>query len=147
MYNADYAEVAKYASSVGLLVDRCSNRENPFGTVWLVGTDKVATCAHLVVLFQEFLPGLKVRFPAIGQEWEVIDAQFHPKFDRKVATELAQRSLSQPVPALALQDHNLAILHLSRNLNDPGREAVTTFNKKISKIMSNKCVTSVVGVL
>jgi hypothetical protein len=132
MYDADYAEVAKYAGSVGLLVDRASKRENPFGTVWMVDHDKVATCAHLVVLFQDFLQGLKVRFPASGQEWEVIDAHFHPKFDRKVATELAERSLSQPVPALALQDHNLVILHLSRDLSELGREQLTTFNKKIS---------------
>jgi hypothetical protein len=132
MFAPDYAEVAKYAGSVGLLVDRCVKRENPFGTVWLVDKDKVATCAHLVVLFQEFLPGLKVRFPSLGQDWEILDAQFHPKFDRKVATELAHRSLSQPVPALALQDHNLVILHLSRELTELKGDAATTFNKKIS---------------
>jgi hypothetical protein len=132
MFANDYAEVAKYAGSVGLLVDRCVKLENPFGTVWLVDNDKVATCAHLVVLFQDFLQGLKVRFPGIGQEWEVRDAQFHPKFDRKLATELAIRSLSQPVPALALQDQNLVILHLTRDLTEIGGATVTSFNKKIS---------------
>lgn len=132
MFAPDYAQVAKYAGSVGLLVDRCVKRENPFGTVWMVDRDRVATCAHLIILFQEFLQGLKIRFPASGQEWEILDAQFHPKFDRKVATELAVRSLSQPVPALALQDHNLVILKLSRDLSELGSDTVTSFNKKIS---------------
>lgn len=132
MFRSNYADVAKYAGSVGLLVDRCVKREHPFGTVWLVEENKVATCAHLVVLFEEFLGGLKVRFPAIGQDWEVVDAMFHPKFDRKLAEELARRSLSAPVPALALQDQNLVILTLSRELRDLGKDAATTFNKKIS---------------
>lgn len=132
MFAPDYAEVAKYAGSVGLLVDRCVKREQPFGTVWLVDSDKVATCAHLVVLFEDFLAGLKVRFPALGQDWEVVEAQYHPKFDRKLAMELAQRSLSTPVPALALQDQNLVILKLSRELSDLRAEAKTGFNKKIS---------------
>lgn len=132
MFAPDYAEVAKYAGSVGLLVDRCVKREQPFGSVWLVDTDKVVTCAHLVVLYSEFLEGIKVRFPGLGQDWEIIDAQFHPKFDRKVAMEMAQRSLSAPVPALALQDHNLVVLQLSRELTELRSDQMTSFNRKLS---------------
>lgn len=132
MSRSDYTEVAKYAGSIGLLVDRCSRRDNPFGTVWMVDEDKVATCAHLVVLYADFLRGLKVRFPASNQEWEIVEAQFHPRFDRRVAVEMAQRSLSAPVPALALQDYNLVILRLSRGLTDLGSDESTTFNKKVS---------------
>ncbi len=132
MFSSDYAEVAKYAGSVGLLIDRCVKREIPFGTVWLVDTDKVATCAHSVILFADFLAGLKVRFPAFEHDWEIVDAQFDPKFDRKAATEMAQRSLSAPVPALALQEHNLVILQLSRELTELKSDAATTFNKKLA---------------
>ncbi len=125
-------DIGKYASSIGLLVDRCVKREEAFGSVWLVGDDKAATCAHHVVLYEDFLTGLKVSFPSINQEWEVVDAVFHPRFDRKVAHEMAQRSLSTPVPALALQDHNLVILTLSRHLSGLSRDTATTFNKKLA---------------
>jgi hypothetical protein len=125
-------EIAKYASSVGMLVDRCVRREEPFGTAWLIDNHRVVTCAHLVVLYLEDLTALKVGFPAMNQDWEVKDVDFHPRFDTQVAMELAQRSLSQPVPALALQDHNLAVLTLSRNLSDLTPDFKTSFNKKLS---------------
>jgi hypothetical protein len=125
-------EIAKYATSVGMLVDRCVRREEPFGTVWMVEQNKVVTCAHLVVLYLEDLNALKVSFPATGQDWEVRDVDFHPRFDIKTANELSQRSLSQPVPALALQDHNLAVLTLSRSLVELTTDFMTTFNKKLS---------------
>jgi hypothetical protein len=128
---ANLQDLNKHASSIGLLVDRCVKREEPFGTVWLVDNNRVATCAHLVVLFEEFLPGLKVRFPHIQQEWEIVDMLFHPRFDRKLAHELAKRALLEPVPSPALQDHNLVILKLSRELSSLKQESVTTFNKKI----------------
>jgi hypothetical protein len=126
------ASISQFANSVGLLVDRCVKREEPFGTVWMVGPDQFATCAHLVVLYEEHLSALKVRFPALSQEWEVVDIMFHPRFDRKAAYEMAQRSLSDPVPALPLQEHNLAVLKLARNLSPLDLEFATTFNKRLS---------------
>lgn len=132
MINPAYKDVAKYAGSVGLLVDRCVRREQPFGTVWLVDEDTVATCAHLVVLYEEFLRGIKVHFPDTGLDWEVLEAKFHPKFDRKLAVDLAQRSLSSAVPALALQDNNLVLLKIGRNVQELAPDDATTFNKKIS---------------
>lgn len=125
-------EIARYAASVGMLVDRCVRREEPFGTVWLVDHNKVVTCAHLMVLYLEELTALKVSFPALGQDWEVTDVGFHPRFDLSLAAELAQRSLSQPVPAMALQDHNLAVLTLARSLSDLTPDFKTSFNKKLS---------------
>jgi hypothetical protein len=126
------AALGKYASSVGLLIDRCVKRELPFGTVWTVGPDLVATCAHLVVMYADFLTALKVRFPALDQEWEVVEAMFHPKFDRKAAYDMAMGALSASAPALALQDYNLVILKLARNLPTLSADAATTFNKRIS---------------
>jgi hypothetical protein len=78
-----FRDIAKYSGSVGLLVDRAVKRELPFGTVWLVDRDMVATCAHLVVLYQDLLPALKVRFPTIGQDWSIVDLKFHPRFDMR----------------------------------------------------------------
>lgn len=107
-------------------------REVPFGTVWFVGDNKVVTCAHHVILYADFFQALKVRFPATNQDWEVEDMYFHPRFDQKVAFELAQRSLLEPVPAMALQDHNIVILHLKRSLSDMDPETKTTFNRKLA---------------
>ncbi|MBX9685362.1 MAG: DUF4388 domain-containing protein [Candidatus Obscuribacterales bacterium] len=125
-------DISKFARSVGLLIDRCMQREVPFGTVWMVGDNKAVTCAHHVVIYSDFLQALKVRFPAINQDWEIEDVFFHPRFDQKVAFELAQRSLLEPVPAMALQDHNLVILHLRRTLSDMDAETKTTFNRKLA---------------
>jgi hypothetical protein len=125
-------DISKFARSVGFLIDRCMQGEVPFGTVWLVGDNKVVTCAHLVVLYGEFFQALKVHFPATNQSWEVEDAYFHPRFEQKIAFELSQRSLLEPVPALALQDHNLVILQLKRSLSDMDPETRTTFNRKLA---------------
>lgn len=126
------SDIAKFARSTGLLIDRCMQREVPFGTVWLVGENKVATTAHHVVLYADFFQALKVHFPSTNQDWEVDDAFFHPHFNQKVAFELAQRSLLEPVPALSLQDHNVVILQLKRSLSDMDPDTKTTFNRKLA---------------
>jgi hypothetical protein len=125
-------DISKFARSVGFLVDRCMQGEVPFGTVWLVGDNRVVTCAHHVILYAEFFQALKVYFPATNQSWEVEDAYFHPHFDQKIAFELGRRSLLEPVPALALQDHNVVILQLRRTLSDMDPETRTTFNRKLA---------------
>lgn len=125
-------DISKFARSVGILIDRCMQGEVPFGTVWLVGENKVVTCAHLVVLYAEFFQALKVHFPATNQSFEVADAVFHPRFDQKAAFDLARRSLLEPVPALALQDHNVVILQLKQTLSDMDPETRTTFNRKVA---------------
>jgi len=45
---------------------------------------------------------------------------------------MAQRSLSAPVPALALQDNNIVLLKLSRTLSSLSADTATSFNKKIA---------------
>ncbi len=125
-------DISKFARSTGLIIDRCMQREVPFGTCWLIGENKVVACAHNIVLYSDFFQALKVKFPATNQDWEVEDAFFHPRFDQKVAFELAQRSLLEPVPALALQDHNIVILHLKRTLSDMDAETKTSFNRKLA---------------
>ena len=125
-------DISKFARSVGLLVDRCMQGEVPFGTVFMIGDNKVVTCAHHVVLYSEFFQALKVHFPATNQSWEVEDAYFHPRFDQKIAHELSQRSLSEPVPAQALQDHNVVILQLKRTLSDMDPDTKTKLNRKLA---------------
>lgn len=125
-------EIHKFARSTGLLIDRCMQKEQPFGTVWLVGENQAVTTAHHIILYTDFLAAIKVRFPAVNQEWEISDVSFHPRFDQRGAFELAERSLVEPVPAMALQDHNVVILKLSRGLSDIDQESRTTFNRKVS---------------
>ncbi|HEY9870446.1 MAG TPA: DUF4388 domain-containing protein, partial [Candidatus Obscuribacterales bacterium] len=116
------SDIGRLAGSVGLLIDRSASRQEAFGTAWLIGEDQVATCAHLMVLFADYLPAVKVRFPAVDEDREVVEAVFHPRFNRELATELAQTSLIMPVSALSLADNNVVILKLSRHLTplDPG---------------------------
>src|SRR5271170_5692166 len=94
------SDISQFAGSVGCLVDRCLKQESTLGTAWMVSHDKVATCAHLVVLYPECLPALKVRFPAAGQEREVVAVSFHPKFNTKNADLMARKALTSSVPAL-----------------------------------------------
>lgn len=122
----------KTARSIGLLVDRCMRREQPFATVCLIGDMKAITCAHSVVLYQNALAALKVQFPYVNQQFEISEVTFHPRFDLRAVHELAIKSLSVPVPALALQDHNVAILTLSRNVSELSAEIKTEFNKKLA---------------
>ena len=127
-----YQDVAKLSGSVGALIDNCVRDSQQIGTVWLVDDETVATCAHLVILYSEFLRGLKVQFPAVGRAYEVTSATFHPRFDQTLAVEMAQRSLNSSVPALALQDHNLVLLKISPEKTALDRDAATRFNKQIS---------------
>lgn len=125
-------DVRCHAGSVGLLMDRTLKREEALGSVWLVDQDKVATCAHLLVLYTDVLDALKVRFPANREEWGITEAVFHPEFKVKQASQAARRSLGSPVPALALQDHNLVILTLTPGLLEPGPELVSAVNEQLS---------------
>src|SRR5262249_29578436 len=125
-------DVRCYAGSVGLLIDRCLKREEPLGATWLVENDKIATCAHLAVLYADFLDSLKVRFPANREEWGVTNAVFHPEFKLKQAAQAARRSLASSVPALALQDHNLVIFTLTPILPDLSPQLVQTVNDQLS---------------
>ncbi|MBY0357215.1 MAG: DUF4388 domain-containing protein [Candidatus Obscuribacterales bacterium] len=130
--NQKNGDIKKFARSTGMLFDRCLQREKPFGAAWLVGPNQVVTCAHHIVPYLDYLSALKIKFPAIGQEWQISEVYFHPRFDLQIANELVQRSLLEPVPAMALQDHNIALLKLERNLSELDLESRTQFNRKLA---------------
>jgi hypothetical protein len=127
-----YADVASQSGAVGLIVDRTVHDEQTIGTAWLIDENTVATCAHLIVLYADFLTGLKVHFPTSGQSYEITGVTFHPRFDKAVALEMAQRSLSASVPALALQDYNIALLTITPRLGDVEASVATAFNKRLA---------------
>lgn len=102
------------------------------GAAWLFDSDKVATCAHLVVLYADCLPALKVRFPAAGMEREVVAISFHPKFNMKTGEQMAYKALSSTVPALSLQEHNLAILTLGGGPIDLSADIAASLNERLS---------------
>src|SRR5260221_6050970 len=127
-----YSDISRFAGSVGCLVDRCLKQESTLGTAWMMSPDKVATCAHLVVLYADCLPALKVRFPAAGQEREVVAITFHPKFNTKNADLMARKALNSMVTTLALQEHNVAVLTLGGGPTDLSRDTTTAINERLS---------------
>ncbi|HMP53681.1 MAG TPA: hypothetical protein PKD05_19185, partial [Candidatus Melainabacteria bacterium] len=104
------------ARSIGCLVDRTMTDGNYLGNAWLIDEDKVATCAHLVSRYSNYLDALLVRFPGstpgTKRDYGVESALFHPAFDQTVANQLQQVSLTEPMPAVPLQKHNAVGLKL-----------------------------------
>lgn len=125
-------QVGGLVNSAGLLIDRCVQGEQAIGTVFLIDENKAVTCAHLAILYADFLPALKVAFPTSKTEFSVTKAFFHPKFDREPAAEMARRALKTAVPALPLQDNNVVLLTLSSDLPQLEPSQRTTFNKRLS---------------
>jgi hypothetical protein len=107
------ADITRQTTSVGLLIDRCLKSETAIGGVCLVDANRVATCAHLVLPYLDFLPALKVQFPLSGESFGISSVVFHPDFDRRAGHDLFQRSLREEVPGLPLQRFNLALLTLA----------------------------------
>lgn len=124
--------ISQYAGSVGCLIDRCLKQDGTLGTAWMIDHDKVATCAHLVVLYADCLNALKVRFPAAGQERAVQSIAYHPKFNVKQADQMARKALTSSVPSLPLQEHNLAVLTLGGGLTDLPSELAASINERLS---------------
>lgn len=118
------------ANSVGLLVDRVDGRV--LGNVWVIDDAKVATCAHLVFGYRTFWPALKVVFPGAMREFGVESAIFHPRFDIKMASKLAQVALTEPMPNLPLQQHNAAVLRLTPSLEGISDDLTFKVNKSLS---------------
>ncbi|HEY9791290.1 MAG TPA: DUF4388 domain-containing protein [Candidatus Obscuribacterales bacterium] len=129
---SSYNTIAKLSGAVGMLIDRSISGTQHVGTVWMVDETTAATCAHLVALYTDFLEALIVRFPHNDKTFSVSAVTVHPRFDREVALEMAQRSLSSSVPALALQDYNLALLKLSPDVTALDPTHATAFNKRIA---------------
>ncbi len=125
-------DIRRFEGSIGLLIDNSVEGGEVLGHVWLIDEDKVATCAHLMMLYVPFLAALSIRFPGIGVEKGVSGAMFHPKFNRKIATQLARQALMLPVPTLALQKHNAVVLKLTNDLPNLSPELTKLVNSKLS---------------
>lgn len=118
------------ANSVGILIDRVDGRV--LGNVWVIDEAKVATCAHLVFGYRAFWPALKVVFPGSMREFGVESAIFHPRFDMKMASKLAEVALTEPMPNLPLQQHNAAVLRLTPTLETVSDDLTFKVNKSLS---------------
>lgn len=126
------ADLGRQAAFVGLLEDRCLSRESALGTVCLIDADRVATCAHLIVPYFNNLSALKVRFAQANHEFGVAEAFFHPEFDGRLAIELAERSLKEQLPPLALQKFNVVVLRLTDEIPALSDAQKRTINQKLS---------------
>lgn len=111
-------DLATRAGAIGLLIDRSTEQEQILGTVWLIDSNKVATCAHLATLFGDKLQALKVFFPAINQSHGISQALFHPKFNRKYSAKLASDGLWDSFSNMHLQNYNAVVLTLTPKLSD-----------------------------
>jgi hypothetical protein len=131
-YTQAPTNISQYAGSVGCLIDRCLKHDGTIGTAWMIDHDKVATCAHLVILYSDCLTALKVRFPAAGLERSIQSVAYHPKFNVKQADQMARKALTGAVPALPLQEHNLAVLTLGGGLTDLSSELTASINERLS---------------
>lgn len=124
------------ARSIGCLVDRTMTDGNYLGNVWLIDEDKVATCAHLVSRYSNYLDALLVRFPGstpgTKRDYGVESALFHPAFDQTVANQLQQVSLTEPMPAVPLQKHNAVVLKLKKNVPELSDTITFRVNKNLS---------------
>lgn len=124
--------ISVLAGSVGCLIDRCLKRQPTLGAVFLVDGDKVVTCAHLVVLYSSCLEALKVTLPVSGQEYGIAGVRFHPRLNLKLAERMARQALAEPVPALSLQEHNLAVLTLGGAPAALSDEAIAGINDQLA---------------
>lgn len=120
------------ANSVGQIIDRTVGEGVVLGNVWVIDKGKVATCAHLVAAYQSYLSALKVFFPSTGFIYGVESAMFHPKFDMKMATMLAQVALTEPTPTLPLQRYNACVLKLTQELPVLSDDMTWKINKGLS---------------
>ncbi|MBZ0186380.1 MAG: DUF4388 domain-containing protein, partial [Candidatus Obscuribacterales bacterium] len=120
------------ARSIGVLVDRTVAGSPVLGNVWLIDSDKVATCAHLVVSYNNYLSALAVRFPHSGKEFGVEQAMFHPGFDKQTVSQMEQVALTEPMPTLPLQKHNAVVLKLKEQLPELTDTMVWKVNKNLS---------------
>lgn len=107
---AEKIEASRHAGSVGVLIDRTSSHDEVIGSCWLIDQDKVATCAHNVVLFADNLEAIKIRFPASGEERGVARALFHPRFSRAATEQMAHQAMTDYLPTVPLQKNNAVVL-------------------------------------
>ncbi|MBI4534143.1 MAG: DUF4388 domain-containing protein, partial [Candidatus Melainabacteria bacterium] len=125
-------DVRCYAGSVGILVDRCLQQGESLGTTWLIDDTKAASCAHLVILYAELLPALKVYFPATRKECGVVAASFHPQLKCKEMGQMARKALLSTSSTVSLQENNLVVLSLTPSLSQMSADFVANANELLS---------------
>lgn len=126
-YSDPKTGLASMAGAIGLLIDRSGEQEQILGSVWLIDSNKVATCAHLITLYGDKLQALKVYFPALKQSHGISQALFHPKFNRKYSAKLASDGLWDSFTNMHLQNYNAVVLTLTPQLaalSDHEKQAV-----------------------
>lgn len=117
---------SRHAGSVGVLIDRTSSHDEVIGSCWLIDQDKVATCAHNVILFAENLEAIKIRFPASGEERGVSRALFHPRFSRAATAQMAHQAMTDYLPTVPLQKNNAVVLVTTPTLPDLSNSSIAT---------------------
>lgn len=120
------------ARSIGYVVDRTKTESNYLGNAWLIDDNKVATCAHLIAPYANYLEALSVTFPGSGKEYGVDSTMFHPQFDQARAMQLLSVSLTEPTPQIPLQKYNAVVLNLTEKLT----ELTDTINFKVAEKLS-----------
>lgn len=125
-------DLASRAGAVGLLIDRACEEEEILGSVWLIDSNKVATCAHLITLYGDKLDALKVYFPAINQSHGISQALYHPKFNRKYSAKLASDGLWDSIANMHLQNYNAVVLTLTPNLHELSDSAKLKLNMELT---------------
>lgn len=124
-------DIKLLAGSVGLIVDCCGKQDEVLGTAWLIDVDKVATCAHLIVRYDDCRDALKVVFPAAGQERGVARVMFHPRFNLRSSARMSRNTVSDAMPSMMVQKFNAAVLALK----DPvplSNDEKAKLNRKLS---------------
>ncbi len=128
-------KVWNFAGSIGWLIDRAAETEQILGTVWLVAEGQVATCATLVVPYEDILDALIVRFPSTDEVWAVKEAQFHSGFDRWLAKRALTQSAFHPSINVANQQHNIVVLRLSDKIRELDQTTILKFNRLLLRIL------------
>lgn len=126
------SNLASLAGAIGLLIDRSGDEEEILGSVWLIDSNKVATCAHLITLYGDKLKALKVYFPAVNQSYGISQALFHPKFNRKYSSKLASDGLWDSLANMHLQNFNAAVLTLTTGLTELKDQEKQVINQSLT---------------
>lgn len=126
------SNLASLAGAIGLLIDRSGEDEEILGSVWLIDSNKVATCAHLITLYGDKLKALKVYFPAVNQSHGISQALFHPKFNRKYSAKLASDGLWDSLANMHLQNYNAAVLTLTTGLTELSAQEKQVINQSLT---------------
>src|SRR5262249_24753930 len=116
----------------GVIIDRTSSNDEILATCWLIDDDKVATTAHSIILFSDYLEALKIRFPCSGEERGVSKALFHPRFSRSSTTQMATQAMTEYIPQVSLQKNNAVVLVTRPTLPDLSIDTIAKLIQKNS---------------